>query len=252
MTRARRLVREAERIVALTGAGVSAESGVPTFRGEGGLWRNHRPEDLATVDALARDPETVWAWYRWRRGLLASCEPNPGHRALARLFLERGRAGLITQNVDGLHQRAALDEAKGASAEPALPVELHGALARDRCSRCGSRFDARAPEHPSPDAELPRCPTCNGLLRPDVVLFGEPLDQTVLTRARRLARSADLCLVVGTSAAVHPAAAIPLETLHAGGRVVEVNVEATELTPVASAALRGPAAETLPDLLDLG
>jgi len=242
---ARRLAREARRVVALTGAGISAESGVPTFRDAGGLWRNYRPEELATPQAFARDPRTAWEWYDWRRSVLAGCAPNPGHRALARFFLARGAAGLVTQNVDGLHTRAALEEAGEGSPEAALPVELHGAVGRDRCNRCEARF----PAEPLGDA-LPRCDSCGGLRRPDVVLFGESLDGDVLARAYSLAERADLCLVVGTSAVVYPAAAVPLATLAAGGSLIEVNLEDTPLTRSASVALRGAAGEVLPALLD--
>ena len=241
---ARRVVAEARRVVALTGAGISAESGVPTFRGDGGLWRNYRPEDLATIEAFTRDPETVWEWYTWRRSFLSTCEPNDGHRALARFFLRRGEAGLVTQNVDGLHTRAALEEAGDGTPDAALPVEMHGAIARDRCNDCGARAEAE----PLGDS-LPRCDECGGLRRPDVVLFGEMLDPVVLERAQSMAERADLCLVVGTSAVVYPAAAIPLATLHAGGRIIEVNVEATPLTDAATVALRGAAGEVLPALL---
>lgn len=243
--RARRLVRGARRVVALTGAGISAESGVPTFRDAGGLWRNHRPEELATPRAFARDPRTAWEWYDWRRSVLAGCVPNPGHLALARFFLGRGAAGLVTQNVDGLHTRAALEVAGEGPAEAALPVELHGAVGRDRCNRC----EARHPAQPLGGA-LPRCDSCNGLRRPDVVLFGESLDEEVLGRAHSLAERADLCLVVGTSAVVYPAAAVPLATLEAGGALVEVNLEDTPLTRSAAVALRGAAGEVLPALLD--
>ena len=241
---ARSFVAEARRVVALTGAGISAESGVPTFRGDGGLWRNYRPEDLATIDAFERDPETVWEWYAWRRSFLATCEPNDGHRALARFFLDRGTAGLVTQNVDGLHTRAAREVAGDGPPDAALPVEIHGAIARDRCNDCGTRAEAE----PLGDS-LPRCATCGGLRRPDVVLFGEMLDPVVLDRAQSMAERADLCLVVGTSAVVYPAAAIPLATLHAGGRIIEVNTEETALTDVAAVALRGPAGVVLPELL---
>ncbi len=243
--RARRLVREAGGVVALTGAGISAESGVPTFRDANGLWRNFRPEDLATPEAFARDPRTAWEWYDWRRSVLAGCAPNPGHRALAGFFLRRGVAGLVTQNVDGLHTRAALEAAGNGPAEAALPVELHGTVGRDRCNGCAARF----PAEPLGD-DLPRCDSCGGLRRPDVVLFGEALDGDVLARAYALAGRADLCLVVGTSAVVHPAASIPLATLEAGGDLVEVNVEDTPLTQAATVALRGAAGEVLPSLLD--
>ena len=245
MERARRLVREARRVVALTGAGISAESGVPTFRDATGLWRNHRPEDLATPRAFARDPRTAWEWYDWRRSVLAECAPNPGHRALARFFLGRGASGLVTQNVDGLHTRAALQEAADGPADTALPVELHGTIGRDRCNRCA----ARAPAEPLGDL-VPTCTTCGGMRRPDVVLFGEALDDQVLGRAHALAERADLCLVVGTSAVVYPAAAVPLATLGAGGALVEVNLEDTPLTRAATVALRGAAGKVLPALLD--
>ncbi len=246
LRQARALVREARRVVALTGAGVSAESGVPTFRGKGGLWREHRAEDLATPEALARDPRTVWEWYEHRRSFLATCAPNPAHLALARFFLRRGAGGgLVTQNVDGLHTRAAHHEAGDAPPDPALPIELHGTIARDRCNVCGHR----APGEPLGDA-LPRCARCGGLRRPDVVLFGEPLDGASLASAQSMAARADVCLVVGTSAAVYPAAAMPWTTLRAGGHVVEVNTEPTGLTAAATVALHGKAGEVLPALLE--
>lgn len=241
---ARRLVREAPRVVALTGAGVSAESGVPTFRDADGLWRSYRPEELATPEAFARDPQTVWEWYAWRRSFVAECEPNPGHKALARFFLGRGAAGLVTQNVDELHTRAAHEEARRTSPDPALPVELHGAIGRDRCTSCGALW----PAEPLGDS-LPRCASCGGLRRPDVVLFGEPLDLAVLARAQSMAEHADLCLVAGTSAVVYPAAAIPLATLRTGGCIVEVNTEPTALSEYAAVVLRGAAGVILPAVL---
>ena len=242
--RARAMVREARRVVALTGAGISAESGVPTFRDAGGLWRTYRPEELATPEALQRDPRTVWEWYAHRRSFLATCMPNPAHRALARFFLRRGTAGLITQNVDGLHTRAAHEEAKDGAPDAALPVELHGMIARDRCNQCG----ARAPGEPLGES-LPRCAHCGGMRRPDVVLFGEALDGASLARAQSMAARADLCLVIGTTAEVYPAAAIPWTTLHAGGHIIEVNTQTTSLTSGASIALQGKAGEVLPALL---
>ena len=144
LPRARDLVAEARRVVALTGAGISAESGVPTFRDAGGLWRNYRPEELATIGAFERDPRTVWEWYEWRRSFLATCEPNEGHRALARFFLGRGEEGIVTQNVDGLHTRAAIEEAGDGPRDAALPIEIHGAIARDRCKRMRAPRRGRA------------------------------------------------------------------------------------------------------------
>jgi NAD-dependent deacetylase len=245
---ARRLLSEAEGVAVLSGAGLSAESGVPTFRGEGGLWRSYRAEDLATPQAFRRDPVLVWEWYAWRRGLVGACRPNAAHRSLARLALERPVA-IVTQNVDGLHAVAATEEAGEGDPTPALPLELHGNLFRDRCSRCGARAPALPDVDPSTSDSLPRCNVCDGLLRPDVVWFGESLDPSVLQEAFVRASQADVCLVVGTSALVHPAASVPLSTLRAGGSLVEVNLERTPLSPHAAATLLGPAGEILPRLL---
>lgn len=255
LARARALVEAAETIVVLTGAGVSAESGVPTFRGAGGMWKSHRPEELATPEAFARDPRTVWEWYAWRRSLVAECEPNPAHLALARLALSRpGRTTIVTQNVDGLHHRAARSEARTArdapvSPEPAYPLEVHGALHRDRCSGCGARSEAEPPLDPSSFETLPRCSRCDALLRPDVVWFGEMLDPDVIGASFDAARRADLCLVVGTSALVHPAASVPDVTLEAGGDVVEINLEPTPVSSRATESILGEAGTLVPRIL---
>src|SRR6185503_12290404 len=148
-----------------------AESGVPTFRGPGGLWRSRRPEELATPEAFARDPRLVWEWYAWRRGVVASLVPNAAHLALAGLALGHRDARLVTQNVDGLHHRAAREAATGRDPTPAYPLEVHGAIHRDRCSRCGRRSEACAVDATS-ERTLPRCEDCGGLLRPDVIWFG--------------------------------------------------------------------------------
>ena len=250
LERARNLVQEASHIVVLTGAGISAESGVPTFRGPGGLWRSYRPEELATPRAFDRDPRLVWEWYAWRRSLVACCAPNPGHLALARLALEHESATLVTQNVDGLHHRAA-DELAGSGGDPspAYPLELHGAIHRDRCSACGQRTRGRLDIDTSSEETLPCCDECGGLLRPDVVWFGEPLDPNIIGASFEAARSADLCLVIGTSAVVYPAASVPEVTLRGGGAVIEVNVEATPLTPSATLSLRASVGETVPAFL---
>ena len=249
LEQARALLKTARRIVAVTGAGISAESGVPTFRGPEGLWKSHRPEELATAEAFARDPQTVWEWYGWRRKLIATCSPNPAHLALARLALDHPEVAIITQNVDGLHTRAASEEAGHVDFSPALPIELHGSINRDRCSAC----DARRPGSPVIDVTsidtLPQCDRCSALMRPDVVWFGEVLNEVILDRAFRLAHSADLCLVVGTSALVHPAASVPLATLGNGGKLIEINLEETNLTPYASAQLNAPAGLVLTKLI---
>ncbi|MDH5760356.1 MAG: NAD-dependent deacylase [Gemmatimonadota bacterium] len=248
LAHARALVAEARRIVVLTGAGISAESGVPTFRGEDGLWKEFRAEDLATPQAFRRDPRLVWEWYGMRRETMAACRPNPAHRALAALALAREGVTLVTQNVDGLHAVAAEAEAGDGDPSPALPLELHGSLFRLRCTRCNRKRMDRAPIDATALDTLPKCTACGGLLRPDVVWFGEMLDPRVLQEAFAAASAADLCLVVGTSALVHPAASVPLATLDAGGDVVEINPTDTPLTEVARVVLRGRAGEILPAL----
>ena len=251
VARARDLLGRAERIVVLTGAGVSAESGVPTFRGAGGLWKSRRPEELATPEAFARDPRLVWAWYAWRRTVVADCAPNAAHEALARLALHHGSTLLITQNVDGLHHRAADRVAgPGRDPSPAYPLEIHGAIHRDRCSGCARRTPPLAQVDASSERTLPRCEACGALLRPDVVWFGESLDADVLPGAVDAAGRADVCLVVGTSAVVYPAAGVPDVTLAHGGAVIEVNPEATPLTPRATVSIRGTAVGVVPALVE--
>ena len=242
--RARDLLRRAQRIVVLTGAGVSAESGVPTFRGDGGLWREYRAEDLATPQAFARDARLVWEWYGWRRSVVSGCTPNAAHHALAAASLAHADFRIVTQNVDGLHARA--------SREPrAAPLELHGSLYRTRCTRCDHRWDDRSTIDATSREALPHCDACGALARPDIIWFGEALEEGVLGEAIRLASNADACLVVGTSALVHPAAGLADLTRRNGGGVIEVNVADTPLTGSATVVLRGPAAEIVPDLLAL-
>ncbi len=219
----------------LTGAGVSAESGVPTFRGPQGLWRNYRPEELATPGAFRRDPHLVWEWYAWRRGLIAACRPNAAHDTLAEMGACLDDLILITQNVDGLHRLAGSRNV----------VELHGNIWRLRCTRdCRPPWEDRAvplPEIP------PRCPRCGALARPDVVWFGESLPGEALDAAFAAARRCRLMLVVGTSAVVQPAASLPLLALQGGARVVEINPQPTPLSDVADEVIRRLAAEALPE-----
>lgn len=251
LTRARRLLADAERVVVLTGAGISAESGVPTFRDEmEGLWSRFRPEELATPQAFARDPRLVWAWYEWRREKLRSCRPNAAHRAMARWLAAapEGRR-LYTQNVDGLHDRAH-DEAAPGTAEEARPRPLHGDIFRVRCSRCAWQDRCLDPIDASSAETLPRCPECRALTRPAVVWFGEALDPDLLEQAMDDAQRADACLVVGTSAVVHPAASLPRIVLQAGGAVIEVNPQATPLSASATIRIAGAAGAVLPELLD--
>jgi NAD-dependent deacetylase len=253
--RARDLVERAGRILVLTGAGVSAESGVPTFRGADGLWREFRPEELATPSAFARDPRLVWEWYDWRRRRVGECRPNAAHLALAAFALASGsRVRIVTQNVDGLHAVAAREVATSLVASPstadaAAPLELHGSLFRVRCTACGARRSHVDPIDTTSRESLPRCDSCGALLRPDIVWFGEPLDDAVLGEALERARTSDVCLVVGTSAVVQPAASLAMVTKRAGGCVVEVNPEATALTPFADVAIRATAADAVPGIV---
>jgi NAD-dependent deacetylase len=233
---AARRLREARRVLALTGAGVSAESGVPTFRGAGGLWRNHRAEDLATPEAFDRDPRLVWEWYASRREALAPLQPNPAHHALAALDARAPEFLLATQNVDGLH----------ATAGSRRMVELHGTIWRLKCTACAHAAEDR--RVPLPDLP-PRC-ACGALLRPDVVWFGEALPEAATVRAFEAARAADVVLVIGTSSIVYPAAALPEVAREAGAFVVEVNPEPTPLTPLADTSLRGTAASIVPRLIE--
>jgi NAD-dependent deacetylase len=229
-----RVLRRARRVAIVTGAGMSAESGVPTFRGAGGLWRSFRPEDLATPQAFNRDPVTVWAWYRWRQQLIARVIPNAGHLALARLEVTRPGWLVLTQNVDGLHQRA------GSHAV----VELHGSIWRSRCVSCHTSR-AIAPEHVDDEAApLPRC-ACGEMLRPAVVWFGEALDPAVVAHAWSAVEEADALLVVGTSAVVFPVAALPDVARAKRVPVVEINVDDTPLTAQADFVVRATAATAL-------
>jgi NAD-dependent deacetylase len=230
-----RRIAGAARMLVLTGAGVSAESGVPTFRGPEGLWRQRRPEELATHEAFARDPGLVWEWYAWRREVIAPLRPNAAHDAISRLE-ERAHVFLLaTQNVDGLHQASSSRRV----------VELHGSLWRLRCTACAEEGEDR--RVPLPELP-PRC-SCGGLLRPAVVWFGESLPEPALRAAFDAGESADVVLVIGTSSVVYPAAAIAPAARARGAFVVEVNPFETPLTALAHASFRGPAGEIVPSLL---
>jgi NAD-dependent deacetylase len=219
-------LRAARSVAALTGAGVSAESGIPTFRGEGGLWRNFRAEELATPEAFARDPALVWEWYEWRRGLVRAAAPNAAHRAIAAL----PDAVVVTQNVDALHARAGSRDV----------VELHGNLFRVRCVR---EHDVRAAEEPF-EVLPPRC-GCGALLRPDVVWFGEMLPEDALARASAVMQRADLVLVVGTSGVVYPAAGL---VALCRGTTIEINPQTSPLGSRCTHAIAATAAAATPPL----
>ncbi|HTT69457.1 MAG TPA: NAD-dependent protein deacylase [Gemmatimonadales bacterium] len=248
---ARGILARALRVVVFTGAGVSAESGVPTFRGAGGLWKTFQPEELATPIAFGRDPALVWEWYAWRREMVARCRPNAAHLALARWALARAGVTIVSQNVDDLHERAAREVADSdeARARRAEPIRLHGSLFHDQCTRCVWRGPARGAVDASSVATLPHCPECGGLLRPDVVWFGEMLPAKAVEAAFAAAADAEACLVVGTTGAVYPAAAVVHTAKAAGARVVVVDPGPTEYDELADVRLYGPAGEILPRLL---
>lgn len=236
MRRAAAALAKARHVCVLTGAGISAESGIPTFRDAmTGLWSKFRPEDLATPDAFERDPQLVWGWYEWRRELVRRAEPNAGHHALAALAGRVPRLTLVTQNVDGLHQRAG---SRGV-------IEYHGNLLQDRCSV------EQVVAQRSPDASqgLPRCAACGGLLRPNVVWFGEMIPRDALLWADAAAQDCDLFLSVGTSSLVYPAAGLAETALARGIPVIEVNPNPTDLSSRAAIVLAGPSGQQLPQLL---
>lgn len=228
-------LRSAHSLMVLTGAGVSAESGVPTFRGKDGFWRKFSPQELATMDAFMRNPRLVWEWYEYRRRLIQDVQPNPAHYAIKDLEDGFDEFLLVTQNIDGLHQRAGSRKI----------AELHGNIWRDRCLRCDRVYD-----HKEVDlGEIPPKCVCGGSLRPDVVWFGEALPQEILSQAFQAAQSCDLFLSVGTSALVQPAASLPLLALRNGAFVVEINPEPTPLSERVDESIRGKAGEVLPRLV---
>lgn len=228
-------LRGAEAVTVLTGAGVSAASGVPTFRGDGGLWRNFSATDLATPEAFARDPQTVWEWYAWRREQIAHCRPNAAHHVLAAWTRERPRWRVVTQNVDDLHLRAGTVDL----------VRLHGSIWELTCWRRCAGTPARWREERVPLPERPpRCPHCGALARPGVVWFGESLEPQDVEQAEALTRC-DVFIAAGTSALVYPAAGF-LHTARARGAfTVELNIEATDATGRVDLAVHGPVEETL-------
>jgi NAD-dependent deacetylase len=231
-------IAAARRPVVLSGAGMSAESGVPTFRDAlDGLWSRYRPEELATPEAFAADPGLVWRWYRWRRDLVAAATPNPGHRALVELAGLSPGLRVITQNVDGLHQGAGSADV----------IELHGNLFADICSR--DREPVAVPEDASGE-EPPACPRCGAPVRPGVVWFGEYLPEAAFAEARSLAAGCDLFLSVGTSSLVSPAADLAWLAMNADATIVEINPGPTPLTPHCDHVVSGPSGEVLPALVD--
>jgi len=234
---AARLIAASERVIALTGAGISVDSGIPAFRGSQGLWERYDPMEYAHIDAFVENPERVWEMLRELGAIIEGSRPNAGHRALARLE-EMGRlCAVITQNVDGLHQRAGSKEV----------IEFHGSGDRLVCLAGHGPFPRTAIR---PDCFPPRCPACNAVLKPDVVLFGEPIPEKAAQGAQEHVLRADLVLVVGTTAEVAPAGDIPFAVRRRGARVIEVNLEPTHLTGgVADLSLLGSSTDLLPRIV---
>jgi NAD-dependent deacetylase len=229
-------LRKAERVAALTGAGVSQESGLHTFRdAQTGLWSQYKPTELASPEAYERDPKLVWDWYAWRREAIKGVRPNPGHYALVDMAQHIPDFTLITQNVDGLHRMAGSSRV----------VELHGNLQRVKCASCGQQ----AEEWEDAQDEVPRCNVCGGLLRPDVVWFGESLPRAELEIAVEAARACHVFFSIGTSGIVQPAASLAFAARNKGAVVVEINAEPTPLTAKVDYALHGKSGEILPVLV---
>jgi len=230
-------MRNSARVAVLTGAGISAESGIATFRGAGGLWNGVPIEEVATPWGFAKDPLKVWRFYEARRGQVATCKPNAGHAALARFEEEIGGGfTLITQNVDGLHRDAGSRNV----------LEVHGSLWRVRCTRCLEEYEDRTVPYPSLP---PLCP-CSGLLRPAVVWFGEMLPEAIFQAAVAAARTSALFLVVGTSGVVEPAASLARVAASHGAKVWEVNPEETPLTHLCDRSWQAPAGQVMDEVVD--
>jgi NAD-dependent deacetylase len=235
--RAAALLRRARHVCVLTGAGISAESGIPTFRdAQEGLWAQYSPLDLATPEGFERDPELVWRWYESRREMIRAARPNAGHVGLVELAKRAQRLTLVTQNVDGLHQRAG---------SPAV-LEYHGNILRDRCT-AEQVVAERSAE--SRSAAVPRCASCGALLRPDVVWFGEMIPTPALLQADAAAADCDAFVSIGTSSLVYPAAGLAEVALRRRVPVIEINPNPTDLTAYADVVLAGPAGRVLPELL---
>jgi NAD-dependent deacetylase len=228
-------LKHSSTVTVMTGAGISAESGIPTFRGKDGLWENHKVEELATIDAFQKNPDLFWEFYNWRRGLLKDVQPNLGHYSLVdfeRIFPE---FHLITQNVDNLHQAAGNKNV----------IELHGNIMRNRCSECGNISKKIDLELNSP----PVCSKCGQRMRPDVILFGENLDNQNLENAQEMSATCELFFSIGTSSVVEPAASLPFSAKGNGAYLVEINPEETPLTQYVDDYIKGKSGDILPQLV---
>ncbi|ABZ93230.1 NAD-dependent protein deacetylase, SIR2 family [Leptospira biflexa serovar Patoc strain 'Patoc 1 (Ames)'] len=230
------LIQNAPSIVFLTGAGISSESGIPTFRGEGGLWKNFRAEDLATPEAFQKNPKLVWEWYDWRREICQKAKPNLGHLIIAKWQKKSSSVHLITQNVDGLHPRAGSETL----------IELHGNIFRVRCTNCTSIFHLEKDglDHPG----LKFCKECDSLLRPDIVWFGEEYNQNLLTKSWELCKQSQVVILIGTSANVSVPTNLAQTAIRNGAIGIEINPEETNLTPSMKHHFDGKSGEVLPQI----
>jgi NAD-dependent deacetylase len=231
-------LKSAQSVVVLTGAGISAESGVPTFRGENGIWKKFKPEELANFDAFIRNPELVWEWYNHRKKIIHGVQPNPGHYALAAMESIFKDFAVITQNVDNLHRKAGSKRV----------YELHGNIERSYCLECRRSYSDVTVDETS---KIPRCEKCNGIIRPDVVWFGEMLPEEEVNGAVAAAEGADVFFSVGTSAVVYPAASLPLVAKRNGAYTTEINAEMTEISDLIDETILGKSGEILPKLVEI-
>ncbi len=223
-------------LIALTGAGVSSESGIPTFRGKNGLWKQYKADELATPEAFKKNPKLVWQWYSWRISIVLSAKPNPAHYSLAYLEKIGILKALITQNVDDLHERAGSKNV----------IKLHGDILTVKCPSCGYEHRIWKP----PQIIPPKCPRCRSIMRPGVVWFGERIPPDIIDKALSEAEKADVILVIGTSGVVMPAGAIPEIVKRNGGKVIEINIERTAISPIADIFIKGKAGEVLPKIVE--
>lgn len=230
-------LKEANSIVFFTGAGISAESGIPTFRGDEGLWNKFKPEELANFNAFMRNPDMVWEWYQYRRNIISETKPNAGHEAIVE-FEKYFDVAVVTQNVDNLHGRAGSKNI----------YELHGNIERNFCIDCKTFFNE---DEFKLKQNVPKCGNCGGMVRPDVVWFGENLPQNVFNQAEQKAMESDICFIVGTSAVVYPAAYIPITAKQNGAYLVEINIDQTEISSSVDYSINGKSGEVLPEILNI-
>ncbi len=233
------ILRRSSSVVVLTGAGVSAESGIPTFRGAGGLWRNFSPEELATPHAFSRNPKLVWEWYNWRRSIIKKAKPNPAHTTIAELERIFDSFTLITQNIDGLHRKAGSRNI----------IEFHGNIWKERCTSCTF---TRKNERIYDESELPpKCDKCGGIMRPSVVWFGEPIPGEVIRESEKAVLGCDTFVSVGTSSVVYPAAGFIEYAVSHNKRTIEINLERTPMSDIVDVSIQGKAGEILPSILEV-